>query len=51
MFVKAVEKIAELAGEEVDTDTVKGWIANRDTLNIDYTVKAVTVEDDIVLEL
>ena len=51
LFVKAVEKIAEQAGEEVDTDTVKGWIANRDTLNIDYTVKAVTVEDDIVLEL
>lgn len=51
LFVKAVEKIAEQAGEEVDTDTVKGWIANRDTLNIDYSVKAVTVEDNLVLEL
>jgi len=51
LFVKAVEAIAAQNGEEADTDTVKGWIAGRDSLNIDYTVKAVTVEDDIVLEL
>lgn len=51
LFIKAVEQIAAQAGEEVDTDTVKGWIRGRDELNIDYTVKSVTVEDNLVLEL